>query len=288
MGEYIINYLDRKALFMGSSDDLEKCDKVIIGIPMDATTSFRPGTRLAPYRVREVSEGIEEYSIYQDKSLEEIDFYDAGDVIIPFGNVESSLNRTEAVCRELLEMGKKVFAIGGEHLVSLPLIKAYQAKYPDLVVIQMDAHADLRDDYLGEKLSHASVMKHVVEIIGSKNLYQLGIRSGTKDEIEYAKEHTNMYLNELNSAIKEVKQKIGNKPVYITLDIDVLDPAFAPGTGTPEAGGFTSRELIEVILELGELNVVGFDVVEISPPYEKGDLTSILGAKILREALLRY
>ncbi|NLB87722.1 MAG: agmatinase, partial [Syntrophomonadaceae bacterium] len=202
--------------------------------------------------------------------------------------VESSLKRTEEVCSKLLEMGKKVFAIGGEHLVSLPLIKAYQAKYPDLVVIQMDAHADLREDYLGEKLSHASVMKHVVEIIGAKNLYQLGIRSGTKDEMEYAKEHTNMYLNELNSAIKEVKQKIGNKPVYITLDIDVLDPAFAPGTGTPEAGGFTSRELIEVILELGELNVVGFDIVEISPPYEKGDLTSILGAKILREALLRY
>lgn len=288
MGDYSINYLERKALFMGSSNDLDECDKVIIGIPMDATTSFRPGTRLAPYRVREVSEGIEEYSIYQDKSLEDIKFYDAGDVVIPFGNVVSSLKRTEEVCSRLLEMGKKVFAIGGEHLVSLPLIKAYQEKYSDLVVIQMDAHADLRDDYLGEKLSHAAVMKHVVEIIGVKNLYQLGIRSGTKEEMEYAKEYTNMYLNELRSVLKDVKQKVGKKPVYITLDIDVLDPAFAPGTGTPEPGGFTSRELIEVILELGELNVVGFDIVEISPPYEKGDLTSILGAKILREALLRY
>ncbi len=283
-----MDYLSRKAIFMGSSDNIDDCDKVIIGIPMDATTSFRPGTRLGPYRVREVSEGIEEYSIYQDKSLEEINFYDAGDVEIPFGNVAASLERVEKVCTKLLNLQKKVFALGGEHLVSLPLIKAYKNQYPDLVVIQMDAHADLRDDYLGEKLSHAAVMRHAVDIIGSKNLFQLGIRSGTKEEMEFAGNHTFMYLNELQTAVEDVKQKVGERPVYLTLDIDVLDPAFAPGTGTPEPGGFTSRELLQVMLDLGDLNIVGFDIVEISPPYEKGDLTSILGAKILREALLRY
>ncbi len=273
---------------MASSRDYEQCPKVIIGIPMDATTSFRPGTRLAPYRVREVSESIEEYSVYQDKSLEEIDFYDAGDIIIPFGNVGESLRRIEVVTRGLVQAGKQVYAIGGEHLVSLPLIKSYRHRYPDLVVIQLDAHADLRSDYLGESLSHASVMRHVVEEIGDKNLYQLGIRSATRDELKFAAERTNLYLDQLKNVLDEVIAKIGNHPVYLTLDIDVLDPAFAPGTGTPEAGGFSSRELLQVVHRLGELQVVGFDLVEISPPYEKGDNTSILGAKLLREALLAY
>lgn len=281
-------WLDRKAIFMGSTDSLEEADRVLIGLPMDFTTSFRPGTRLAPYRVREVSEGVEEYSIYQDRSLEEISFYDAGDVAIPFGNVQQSLNRMEATARELLGMHKKIFSIGGEHLVTLPIIKAYTDYYKDLVVIQMDAHADLREDYLGEELSHATVMRHVLELVGEKNLYQLGIRSGTREEMQYARSFSNLYLDEFLSAVDEVKAGVGSRPVYISLDIDVLDPAFAPGTGTPEAGGVTSRELIKMLVELGQLNVVGFDVVEISPPHDIGDNTSILGAKIIREALLAY
>jgi len=283
-----LQWLERKAIFMGSTFSLEEADRVIIGLPMDFTTSFRPGTRHAPYRVREVSEGVEEYSIYQNCSLEEISFYDAGDVTIPFGNVQESLARMETTARELLAMQKKIFSIGGEHLVSLPIIKAYADCYPELVVIQMDAHADLREDYLGEKLSHATVMRHVLQIVGEKNLFQLGIRSGTREEMKYAACCSNLYLDEFLSALDEVKEKIGSRPVYISLDIDVLDPAFAPGTGTPEAAGISSRELIKALVDLGQLNVVGFDMVEISPPYDIGDNTSILGAKILREALLAY
>jgi len=288
MSENFRQLLEEKANFMASSRDYEQCSKVIIGIPMDATTSFRPGTRLAPYRVREVSESIEEYSVYQDKSLEEIDFYDAGDIIIPFGNVGESLRRIKVVSQGLVEAGKQVYAIGGEHLVSLPLIKSYHRRYPNLVVIQLDAHADLRSDYLGESLSHASVMRHVVEEIGDKSLYQLGIRSATRDELKFAAERTNLYLDQLQDVLDEVIDRIGERSVYLSLDIDVLDPAFAPGTGTPEAGGFSSRELLQVLHRLGKLRVVGFDLVEISPPYEKGDNTSILGAKILREALLAF
>lgn len=273
---------------MGSCRDLEKCDRVIIGLPMDSTTSFRPGTRIAPYRVREVSEGVEEYSVYQDKSLEEISFYDAGDVIIPFGNIVESLRRMGEVARGFLALKKKVFAIGGEHLVSLPLIQAYHEVYTDLAVVQMDAHADLRADYLGESLSHATVMRHVIEEIGKGSLFQLGIRSGTREEMDFASENSNLYLDRFLDVVDEVKNKIGERPVYITLDIDVLDPAFAPGTGTPEAGGVSSRQLLQMLRELRTLQVVGFDMVEISPPYEKGDNTSILGAKILREALLAY
>lgn len=281
-------FLDRKSIFLETTDDLNNCDRVILGLPMDATTSFRPGTRLAPYRVREVSEVLESYSIYQDKSLEEIKVFDAGSVIIPFGNVVESLRRMEVVARELLTLNKKIYSIGGEHLVTLPLVKAYSEKYSDLVVIQMDAHADLRRDYLGEELSHATVMRQILAIIGPGNLFQLGIRSGIKEEIEFARDNTHLYLNQVLPVIDEVKTLIGHRPVYISVDIDVLDPAFAPGTGTPEPGGITSGELFQVLRELQPLNVVGFDVVEISPPYETGDSTAILGAKIIREALLAY
>lgn len=185
-------------------------------------------------------------------------------------------------------MDKKLFSIGGEHLVSYPIIKAYQRQYPSLCVIQMDAHADLREDYLGETLSHATVMRQVLEYIGDKNLFQLGIRSGTRAEFQYAARKSNLYINRFFDAVDEVKNAIQDRPVYITLDIDVLDPAFAPGTGTTEAGGITSRELLRTLHALADLNVVGFDMVEISPPYDQGDNTSILGAKMIREALLAY
>ncbi|MDD2510899.1 MAG: agmatinase [Syntrophomonas sp.] len=288
MSSEIAALLEQKAFFMGSSRDLDICDRVIIGLPLDSTTSFRPGTRLAPYRIREISEAVEEYSVYLDKSLDEIDFYDAGDVIIPFGNVPRSLENIKAVARYFLEREKKLFSIGGEHLVSLPLIKAYHDFYPDMVVIQMDAHADLRADYLGEKLSHASVMRRVLETIGTRKLFQLGIRSATREELDFARQHSQLYLDQFLTAVEDMKEKIGQRPVYISLDIDVLDPAFAPGTGTPEAGGFSSRDLLQMLHELRELDIVGFDLVEISPPCEQGDNTSILGAKILREALLAY
>ncbi|MDD3364504.1 MAG: agmatinase [Syntrophomonas sp.] len=284
----LLPFLERKASFLCSSEQLDECDRVIIGLPMDFTTSFRPGTRLAPYRVREVSEGVEEYSIYQDRSLDEIFFYDAGDISIPFGNVGVSLQRMEATARELLVMHKKIFSIGGEHLVTLPLIKAYRDFFPNLVVIQMDAHADLREEYLGESLSHATVMRHILQLVGERNLFQLGIRSGTREELQYASRSSNLYLDCFLSVMDEVKNKVGDRPVYISLDIDVLDPAFAPGTGTPEAGGVSSRELLQMLNGLSDLNVVGFDMVEISPPFDIGDNTSILGAKIMREALLAY
>jgi agmatinase len=283
-----LDLLEQKAFYIGSSRNLDQSDKIIIGLPMDATTSFRPGARLAPYRLREVSEGIEEYSVYLDKSLEDIEFYDAGDVILPWGNVIESLRRIQRITAFFLDKGKKIYSVGGEHLVTLPLIRAYKSFYSDLVVIQMDAHADLRKDYLGEPLSHAAVMRKVLEEIGEKNLFQLGIRSGTSEEISFGKKYTNLYIDQFLSVLDEVKNKIGSKHVYISLDIDILDPAFAPGTGTPEPGGISSREVFKSILELSELNIVGFDLVEISPPYDKGDITSILGAKILREALLAF
>ncbi|HWP98472.1 MAG TPA: agmatinase [Syntrophomonadaceae bacterium] len=283
-----MDFLEQRAYFIGCSPQTGQGRKVILGLPMDATTSFRPGTRLASYRIREVSEGIEEYSIYQDRSLENCDFSDLGDVSIPFGNVSESLARMEAVAEELLAQGRMIYSLGGEHLVSLPIIKAYKRRYPDLVVVQMDAHADLREDYLGEPLSHASVMRRAVDVVGPGNLFQLGIRSGTQEELAYARENTFLYLDQVLPCCPEVIERIGQRPVYLTLDIDVLDPAYAPGTGTPEAGGISSRELFQVLHDFRQLNIVGFDLVEISPPLDNNDITSILGAKILREVLLAY
>ncbi len=284
----VLEYLEQRARFLAGLEYITGAEKVIIGIPFDSTTSFRPGARLAPYRVREVSESIEEFSAYQDRSLEDLAFFDAGDVMVPFGNVLESLRRIEYSALGLLEMEKKVFAIGGEHLVSLPLINACHKHYPDLCVVQLDAHADLRNDYLGEELSHATVMRRVFDLLGEDRIFQLGIRSGTADEFAFARDNTRLYRDEVAGAIPSVLEIIGNRPVYITLDIDVLDPAYAPGTGTPEGGGISSRELIHSLHRLGELNVVGFDIMEISPPYDSGDITSILGAKLMREALLLF
>lgn len=283
-----IEYLEAKAVFMAASNKVEGCDKVLLGVPFDATTSFRPGTRLAPYRIREVSEGIEEYSLYQDRSLEDLDFFDAGDMVLPFGNVIECLERIERICDYFLQQGKKVFSMGGEHLVSWPLIKSYYRHYPELVVLQLDAHADLRDHYLGETLSHASVMRQASELLGTRRVFQLGIRSCTKDEISYAQTHTRMYTDVLLEVLDEVKRLIGSRPVYFTLDIDVIDPAYAPGTGTPEAGGFSSRQVLQLMHQIQDLNIVGFDLVEVAPPYDNSEITSILAAKIIREALLAY
>lgn len=279
---------EQKASFMGSEKHLEGCEKVIIGLPMDATTSFRPGTRLAPYRLRQVSEGIEAYSICLGKSLEDISFCDLGDLILPFGNIIKSLDRIEKAAKSLLAKKIRIYSIGGEHLVSLPLIKAHKVFYDDLVVIQMDAHADLRTEYLGEVLSHATVMRQVAKEIGAKNLYQLGIRSATADEIDFGQRETNLYIGEFLTVLDKIKGLVGKRPVYLSVDIDVIDPAFAPGTGTPEPGGITSQEIFAALYKLKDLNIIGFDLVEISPPYDFGDITSILGAKILREALLGF
>ncbi|MDR1615489.1 MAG: agmatinase [Syntrophomonadaceae bacterium] len=281
-------YLEKKNKFLGASSDWENSKQVILGAPMDYTASFRPGSRFAPYRIREVSEVLEEYSISLNNCLDDIDYYDAGDIILPFGNVEKSLALIEEVAHDILSDGKKVFTLGGDHLISLPLIKAYHFFYNDLAVIQMDAHADLRFDYMGQTMSHACVMRRVTEIVGDGSLFQLGVRSGTAEEMAYAAEHSFIFPDQLLEVAGQVKKLIGRRPVYITLDIDVLDPAFAPGTGTPEAGGADSRQLLQMLHKLADLHIVGFDLVEVCPAHDHSDITSILGAKILREALLAY
>ncbi|AEE91494.1 agmatinase [Tepidanaerobacter acetatoxydans Re1] len=278
-----VRYQDR---FLEAKDDYNNAKIIIIGAPMDFTVSFRPGTRFGPKKIREVSYGLESYSVYTDDSLEDKKFFDAGDADIPFGNVEKSLDILENITEKILEDEKIPLYLGGEHLISYPIIKKVTEKYPDLVVLHFDAHADLRDTYFGEKLSHATVLRRISEHIKDKHIFHFGIRSGVREEFLYAQQHTHMHPIEVKTPFLNVLQDLKNRPIYITLDIDVVDPAFAPGTGTPEPGGCNSQEILEVVSHFKSLNVVGFDLVEVSPANDLSDRTSLLAAKILRELLI--
>ena len=278
----------KPGVFLGAGDDYSASKAIIFGAPMDYTVSYRPGSRFAPERIRSASLLLEEYSPYFNKSLDEISYFDAGDLLLPFGNVRKSLAIIHAAASKFFKDNKFPLMLGGEHLVSLPVIQAAQEAFCGLKLIQFDAHADLRRDYLGEADSHATVIRKAAELIGGKNVFQLGIRSGTKEEFAYADANTNLFFNQIGEALDSVVSMCGNDPVYVTLDIDVLDPAFAPGTGTPDAGGATVNEIINAFKILAGLNIIGFDLVEVAPPYDTAEITAIAAAKLLRESLLGF
>ncbi|AXN38885.1 agmatinase [Peribacillus butanolivorans] len=278
-------------VFIKSHPSFEESEAVLYGMPMDWTVSFRPGSRFGPTRIREVSIGLEEYSPYLDRELEEVKFYDAGDIPLPFGNPQRSIDMIEKFVDGVLDAGKFPLGMGGEHLVTWPVIKAMYKKYPDMAIIHMDAHTDLREDYEGEPLSHASIIRKSAELIGPKNVYSFGIRSGLKEEFQWAKEN-GMHISkfEVLEPLKEVLPQLAGRPVYVTIDIDVLDPAHAPGTGTVDCGGITSKELLASIHEIArsEINVVGCDLVEVAPIYDPSEQTANTASKLIREMLLGW
>lgn len=277
-------------VFIASSTDYNQSRAIIYGMPMDYTVSFRPGARFGPARIREVSIGLEEYSPYLDRSLEELVFFDAGDLPLPFGNPARSLELIAEYIQKLLLDGKLPIGLGGEHLVSWPVIEQMYARYPELAVIHIDAHADLREQYEGESLSHSTPIRKAAELIGGNNIYQFGIRSGTREEFAYARENLNFHPFDVLEPLKRELPKLAGRPVYVTVDIDVLDPSAAPGTGTAEAGGITSRELLEAIhaISRSDVQVVGADLVEVAPIYDHSEQTQIVAAKLIREMLLGF
>lgn len=273
--------------FMASRDRYADAGVIMVGAPMDFTCSFRPGARFGPQKIREVSNGIEEYSIYLDKSLDDADFYDCGDLELPFGDVGDSLRIIGESAAEIIEDGKFPLFMGGEHLISVPVIGKMYEKYGDeLVVLQFDAHADLREGYIGCENSHASAIRRITDFMPAGNIYQFGIRSCTREEREFARRNTNFSAFKVIEPLRDAADRIGKRPVYVTLDIDVVDPAFANGTGTPEPGGITSGEMLYAVRLLKDLNIAGFDLVEVSPPYDHSDRTAVLAAKIIREIIL--
>ncbi len=272
--------------FIGCDNDYEESKIVIFGAPFDCTTSYRPGTRFASAAMRSESYGIETYSPYQDRDLEDIKVFDGGDLELPFGNAARALADIEEYAAQFLADKKIPLMIGGEHLVTLGAVRAAAHKYQGLQIIHFDAHADLRDDYLGEKLSHATVLRRCWELVGDNAIFQFGIRSGEREEFRWAKEHIEMCkfnFDMLDEAIKKVK----DKPVYLTIDLDVLDPSIFPGTGTPEAGGVTFQELLMAVSKVAKLNIVGLDVNELSPVYDQTGASTALACKFLRELLLQ-
>jgi agmatinase len=278
-------------VFIKSHQNYDEAQAVIYGMPMDWTVSYRPGSRFGPQRIREVSIGLEEYSPYLDRDLEEVKYFDAGDIPLPFGNPQRSLDEIEKFVTQLLADGKVPVGMGGEHLVSWPVMKAVAEKYPDLAIIHMDAHTDLRESYEGEELSHSTPIRKIANHIGPKNVYSFGIRSGMKEEFVWAKEN-GMHISkfEVLEPLKEVLPTLAGRPVYVTIDIDVLDPAHAPGTGTVDAGGITSRELLASIHAIAgsDINVVGFDLVEVAPIYDSSEQTANTASKLIREMILGW
>lgn len=271
--------------FIGFDNEFENSSLVLFGAPFDGTTSFRPGTRFAPETIRKESYGLESYSPYLEMDLDEFELFDQGDLEFPFGNPKKVIDIIYENTRDILKNDKTPFMIGGEHLVTLGTIKAMAEKYKDLRLIHLDAHTDLREDYLGEKLSHATVIKRVWDIIGDNKIYQFGIRSGTKEEFDWSKEHTTMEKFSCDT-FSSIKEELLNFPVYITIDLDVLDPSIFSGTGTIEPGGISFKELISFIEEVSELNIVGADVVELSPHYDQSGMSTAVACKVIRELSL--
>ena len=271
-------FLDRN--WMGENKDYASSEVVMLGLPFDGTVSYRPGSRFAPEQIRLASWGLEEYSPYFDKHLEDCNFHDAGDLEFPLGNTVKSLDLIEKNVEDIYKDGKKVFGIGGEHLVTLPEIKAVSKFYDNLAIIHFDAHTDLREEYLGEELSHSAVIRHSGNIIGFENLKQIGIRSGMKDEFELmSKYNTRATKYEDLDCLKD-------KNIFVTVDLDVLDTSIMPGTGTPEVGGLTFHELLGWFKYISKFNIIGADVVELAPDYDSSGASTAVATKVIRELLM--
>ncbi|MBQ6303304.1 MAG: agmatinase [Clostridiales bacterium] len=273
--------------FIGCDAEYEESGIVLFGAPFDSTTSFRPGARFGSAAIRHESFGIETYSPYQDKDLLDKKIFDCGDLELSFGSPEAALNDIEEQTGKILNDGKLPIMLGGEHLVTLGAVRAVYEKYPDLQIIHFDAHADLRDDYLGVKLSHACVLRRCFDLVGDKKIHQFCIRSGDREEFAFAKDHTDMHKFSFDGLDEVCGELIANNtPVYFTIDMDCLDPSVFCGTGTPEAGGVSFTELLSAILKVSRTNIVGADINELAPMLDQSGASTAVACKTLRELIL--
>ncbi len=273
--------------FLSASTSFKTANTVILGCPYDGSASFRPGARFGPSAIRKASWGIETYSPYVNRDLTTFSIHDMGDLELPFGEKKGSLDLIRKALRRILAAEKFPILLGGDHLITLPIIEEILRIHPDLHLVHIDAHADLREDYLGDTLSHSTVMRKVVEHLSKGRLFQIGIRSGIEEEFVLAKKLKSIIpLNQ--ASLKSMVKHLGDKPVYISLDLDALDPGCLPGVGTPEPGGLTFQEILSLIKSLQNLHVVGFDLVELTPDYDPTQISSVTASVILREMILSF
>ena len=271
-------------IYMGSRRDPDGCRVGLFGVPYDGTTSFRPGTRFGPAAIREVSTGLETYCPQLGLDLEDLAIADLGAVEIPFGAPEPVLESVQQATRAVLELGLKPLMLGGEHSISSGAVAAVAERQPDLVLVQLDAHADLRDEWLGSRHSHACAMRRCLEVLPSQTLLQLSIRSGTRDEFQEL--HRTGSLMADVAALEAALQRLQGRPIYLTVDLDWFDPAVMPGTGTPEPGGYHWRDFAALVTVLRSHNLVAADVVELAPQLDTSGISSVLAAKVTRSLLL--
>ena len=253
---------------------------ILCGAPYDATASFRGGSRFAPEAIRWASDSIETYSPLLDRDLEAVPFTDAGD--LPVEGLEPAA--MVKVLRRLTVPGLP-FVLGGEHTITLGAVQALTPRYPDLVVLHWDAHTDLRDEFEGERICHATVMRRLLD--GGCPLVQLGIRAGTREEFEMARRRS-LHLSRDVLPPPPLRDSLAGRPLYLSVDVDVLDPAVVPGTGNPEPDGSRYADLVAALRTLTSHRVVGLDLVELSPPCDPGGASAIVAASLVREMILLF
>jgi agmatinase len=274
-----------KTIFADASSDYQKSRYVICGVPFDGTSSFRLGSRLAPDEMRKASYNFESYNSFFDIDLADVDIHDSGNLEVA-DTIDDTLSKISIDADKYVMDGKVPVMLGGEHSLSYPFVKACKKKYPDMGFVVLDAHMDFRDEFHGEKNSHACISKHVIDDLTGKYV-SIGIRSGTREEYEYVRENKikmfsaeDVHSRGIEKIISEFRDYIMG-PVYLSVDMDAIDPAYAPALGTPEPYGLTPRDVRTVISCLAP-DIVGFDLVEIAPAYDSGG-TAVLGAKLVRD-----
>ena len=276
-------------IFMGAQRGIDQSRVSLLGVPYDGTCCFRPGARFGPSAIREDSYGIETYCPQLNLDLEDINFADIGSLDVPLGDAELTLDYISDATNILLKNNLKPLIIGGEHSITIGIIKSIITNYPDLIMLQLDAHADLRDEWLGSKFSHACTMKRCLEILPSKKIFQIGIRSGTKSEfleMNNSKRLIQHTLGENAKSLEEALKSFKGRPIYLTFDLDWFDPSVMPGTGTPEPGGYFWGDFAAIINVIKSHNLIGADVVELSPKLDNTGISSILAAKVIRSLIM--
>ena len=284
------NLFDRDgSIFMGSQNNPKDCKVGIFGANYDGTTSYKPGTRFGPCAIRNASYSLESYCPQVNKDLEDIKYYDAGSAILNLKDTKHVIQSVDLATRYLIDKKLKPLLLGGEHSITVGAIQALIEKFPKLILVQLDAHADLRESYQSNKFSHACAIKRCLEIMPSKKIFQIGIRSGTKEEFKIMKDKKqliNFKTGEPNTHLKKTLEPFKNHPIYLTIDLDWFDPSLVSGTGTPEPGGYFWHDFDNIIQTLNSFRIIGADIVELSPDIDVSGVSSVVAAKVVRSLIM--
>ncbi len=277
------------AVFMGAKRIISGSKIGIFGVNYDGTTSYKPGTRFGPNAIRNVSESLETYCPLLNNDLSLINYFDAGSLKIDLSNNHSIIKKVKLGTDFLIKNNLKPLILGGEHSISIGAIEALVEKYPNLLMIHLDAHADLRDSYQNNKYSHACTIRRCLELLPSKKVIQIGVRSGTQEEFEIMKNNhqlINFRTGDSNIEIQNFLEPVKDQPIYITVDLDWFDPSLLSGTGTPEPGGFFWHDFENIIELLRKFKIVGCDIVELAPDLDSSGISSIVAAKTARSLIM--